>query len=463
VLGLRRAVVAVASWAAWSSTGAPARAQAKSIRAEATGTIGYSAVQTSGPVAAAGQESGPFFAVSPSVVVQYDRPRIEQSLEYAFTLNVPFDTRFRVLDPFVTYANRGTYGAHVYLTPTTELLVGLGVVQAPLNVTAVGSDPSTTPVGATPNGSSYTLQGTAQEALTKQFSETLRLTQSAAFTVGLPFDETPKIADTFAVTNGLSLEKSRERDAFTGSLALTYAHFTESQDEDLGRVPPRDQLLSTLVGSYRRDFGEAVSVQADGGVLHARSPSDSGAGFWSPTGGVAATYARRFVQAQLAYAHMAQVNLLVGDVNLVDQVALRASVPLGRSDFAVSGTAAYEYTRTLTVQADVTDPIHVILADVGITWTPRRVPNLGIGVRASVTNQDPVDPAAVGFVRETVALNVTFGYPTAAQAMQPPYISPIYRAAPVQATDFAAFAASRRPPSGEADEEAPRSPPAQRP
>jgi hypothetical protein len=436
-----------------------AAAQKFTPRASATVGVGVNAVQSdSAAGAGVALPAGPFLTLTPAVELDYDRPQLEQSLTYSFTANLQFNPDFSLSSGNATYANRAAYQAHAYLTPTVDALFGVAVTEAPLNVVAVGLQPGQVDPSTAPPGYTYNLQGAANEALTKQFSENWSGTQSGAFTFGLPINVTPAGQDLFAGTLALAAARAWSYDTGTLTASSTLAHFTAGADFTMTKQPAFDQSVDTLVASWRREWTESFSSQLDAGALVAVTLQNDQKVFKQPTGAATLDFTRPWFALEAAYLHGALLNLYLAQVQIVDEVALRYAMPIGRDrDVTASATAAYERSQAIAPDANLVDAFDLWFADAGAAWVPRAAPNFAFGLRVSVAKQDPVGtpPAGAvvaGFVRETVLATITYGYPSAATA-QPAYLSPIYRAAPVTQRDFENADLRARPTQGEPNDQ----------
>jgi hypothetical protein len=415
-----------------------AHAQRFTWRALGTAGVGYNAVQADGGGNGLAL-SGPFMAFTPELQLAYDRPRLEQSFDYAFTLNLQFDSGFR-LDPNtgLTYANRATYQAHVYVTQNVDALFGATVTQAPLNVITPGVE--TNPQTQAP-AYAYNLQGAINEAVTKQFTENWSGTQSASFAFGLPIN-LPGAArqDVYAGTLGFSAAHQWNKDTGTATVSSTLAHFTAGADlTGATHVPAFDQSYTTAVASWRHVFTESWAAQLDGGGFGEVTLQSTNGAFAQPTGAATVDFTRPSVAVELTAFHAPVLNLYLAELQVVDEVALRLSVPVGRNrELTASGTAAVEHTQAVLPTGQLGDALDLWFGDAGVAWAPRRWPNFTLGARLAVTRQEASrlnNVAVPGFTRETFLLTATYGYPTAATT-GPAFLSPIYRAAPVTQRDF---------------------------
>ena len=214
--------------------------------------------------------------LTPAVELDYDRRQLEQSLTYAFTANLQFNPDFSITSGNATYANRAVYQAHAYLTPTVDALFGASLTEAPLNTVAVAVAPGSVEPATAPPGYSYNLQGSVNEALTKQFSENWSGTESGAFTFGVPLDVKTAAQDIFAGTVALAASHAWNYDTGIVTASSTLAHFTSGTDFTGTKQPAFDQSVNTLVASWRREWTESFSTQLDGGVLQAVTLQNDG-------------------------------------------------------------------------------------------------------------------------------------------------------------------------------------------
>ncbi|HEY4122770.1 MAG TPA: hypothetical protein VGM56_33130 [Byssovorax sp.] len=427
---------AIASACATTLVGGAARADPLRGHASGTATVGENWVQTD---AGDTTGTGPFFALTPSVGATYEQPRIDQALDYTFTLNVQLNPDFSTNAGLITYAHRFAYENHVYVSPTVDFLSGVTLTEAPLNTLATGAAPSTTVVAAAP-AFGENLQGSAVAGFLEALSETTRLTESGTFTVSVPLDVTPAQPRTYGGQLGVVLEHDLgERD--TGSLTLgdTLAHFT-SGTSPLTEKPVNafNQNLTNAVLSWRHDYTADLSSKLDAGVVTSIVPGESGSLFVQPTGAASIDWSRPTYAIDLTYEHAATLDVFLADIQLVDLVALKVSAPIAlQRDFVASATASFERTRAIATDGSLVDPFNVWLVDAGVGWSPHSLPELLLGARVNVTRQEPLGALAlteVAYTRETLAFSVTYGYPSAATP-EPPYLSPTFRPAPLSGRD----------------------------
>src|SRR5262249_28498290 len=116
----------------------------------------------------------------------------------------------------------------------------------------------------------------------------------------------------FDVAPAFSVERSWLRDALGGELRVDYAYFGAVRDPSNQIVTPvQQQLISTALGRFRHDFGRSFSGELEAGVTEAMRANDGGARIWHPAGKAAVRYSHLYGQAELAYSHSMQPNLLV--------------------------------------------------------------------------------------------------------------------------------------------------------
>jgi hypothetical protein len=203
------------------------------------------------------------------------------------------------------------------------------------------------------------------------------------------------------------------------------------------------QLLTTIVGRWRRDWSPSWSSEAQLGLLviaaASSDPTVATRSAWQPSALAAIRWSKATGSAELRYAHDALPNPYIAQTLSVDAVTLQGGLPIVRAHMTLGATAGYQHARMLSVTAGVPDAsANVVVADATVGWQPIR--ELTLFARYAYfrqLGQAPIDdvPATLPSLRRTtVMIGATFVYP----ASPKPRVAtgPSSR---VDATDQAAF------------------------
>jgi hypothetical protein len=410
--------------------GAPAWAQYVTGRAAVSLAGTYTETVTDAPYPTALTQRGPSISLTPSLFLIVETPRTNNVVDYAFALTVPFASNYTAL----TYANRLNFSNRTELDPRTTLMLLLGFSAAPANALNTAQSPTDTSVDTIPTGLSYLLTLNAQESVAHELSPEMTFTQSLGGSYAVPIDPQLVRPTTMTFRPSLALSRTFGLNTLSLSAAAAYTRFGVSEGQTGEVVAGQSSLSNTLALTWLRPITQAFSVSLtlgatqnlnfDGPIVQQQT---------QPTGAAALTYAFLYAEAVLSYAHQATVNVANATTNFSDMVNLRLAAPLGTSGFSTSLNAGFNHA----VPTDgVTLPSNTYLGDVGLNYTPRRVPNLTAGLRGQVTRQTPVGDPTSSFTRYALSLSLTFTYPDpTAAAVQRPSFAPLFSAVPMTVGD----------------------------
>jgi hypothetical protein len=398
----------------WSTE---ARAQDARLQGVFTGSLGvtdnvYSSAEPDEEADpdADGPEADAFGSVSPGLLFRYDTPRTSQTLSYTFTANF-FFSQFDAS----SYTNSAAWAGRFITSPTTALSLGATGTHGQLNTLVRNQEPGQTQLDPVPGGTSTVfLQGGLSQGFSKQLSPVLTMAEGASFTAYEPLQENPPRTTNVAGT--LSAQRLWRHDTGTLALSAAYTHF-ENVNAGTDEAPlyvARDQLLASLVASWQHDYGRHFSSQLDVGVSQATDVSGGYAQLWQPVGLAAVRYAREEGQAELAYAHAAQLNVFLQQLALVDQVTLRAALPVNAAA-RLGSEGSVGVQRSQPIEEGVLGaPSTVFLADAALLWSPvTRIPDFELSLRYQHVNQ--LAPGAGGatdqIVTNTLIASVSGAFP----------------------------------------------------
>lgn len=404
--------------------GAEARAQSTRLQGVFTGSVGVTDNVLSAATPdedadpdAEGPEVDGFGSVSPGLVFRHDTPRTAQTLTYTFTASF-----YLSHSEASSYTNTAAWTGRFITSPTTALTLGATGAQGQINAIRQNTTPGQTPLDVVPEGSTTVfLQGGVNQGFSKQLSPVLTMAEAASFTVYEPLQVAPQ--RTYNAAGVLTSQRLWRHD--TGTLALSggYTHF---DNVEVGEAPDvelveRDQLVASLVASWQHDYGRYFSHQVDLGVTQATDLSGGYEQLWQPVGLAAVRYAREEGQAELAYARAAQLNVFLQQLALVDQVTLRAAMPL-TPVLGVEGSTGVQRSMPIE-EGELGDASAVFLADAALLWSPVTViPELELSLRYQHVNQlaastnDAGESATSHIVTNTLILSVSGAFPRSTEA-----------------------------------------------
>jgi hypothetical protein len=405
---------------------AAAHAQGVALQGIVSASGGYSDNIASAPdipaAGMAGPQSDSFAAISPQLVLSYGGARTVQRFSYVFSANL-----------YTTHSEANTYSHHVdwsgYFEPTarTTLLTGIDVSGGQFNAFQLQKPADQAMLAPLPQGGFGYLAASGSETLTYlpdprwRYFETLGI---AGF--GPIASQSAVTSYTFGLT--LGAQRSFTFDALSADLRSTYALFGDPPAGGNSLVGS-DQILETAAAHWRHDLRFSWSTELWAGaslVFLADDPSRYG---YQLSGGASLRYASTEGQAELAYARQAVPNVLVAQAFFVDEVSLRGSLPLGRTNLLASAGLGYQHGSLINLGSGrESNTIDVYLADAQLAWHPQPWP-LGLAVRYQRFQQSAEAPpgmmgAAPSLTRNVVLLSVSASWPNGAAPVLP-YRSPI--------------------------------------
>ena len=365
------------------------------------------------PVAGVAPKTGGAFAsLSPGAVFARSSPLVLHRLSYQFTYNL-----FFVATRANTTSNRLEYRGFYDLSPRTTLVVGSSAVE---------SNPDTaTTLGGTAilPGSTAFLAGTGDAVLAHDIAPPWRTWQGLSLFGQTPlFDAiAPRTAELGARAG---LERSFSEDALGIEARASYTLIAGSLLVDGSPAPTQRQVVAAGVASWRRDWGRQWTSAVEAGVMRVERLT-TGRGFFSPTGAAALAYANDVGDAELSYAHRTTTNALLGQSLLVDEVRLRAGLPISTSPaLAFATSSSYQRGRLIDEQGGLAAHLATLLLDAGLGWQATGA--LLVTLKYQYVQQwSDADrpPLPLSFARNAVTLGATVKFPPDAR-MPRPYRAP---------------------------------------
>ncbi len=343
-----------------------------------------------------------FLVLSPGIAYSTASPGALQRFGYTYSL-----TLYREQTDANASAQRLDYRGVFDLSPRVGLVLGAAASQArpysSMTLTSAGASE----LGAWLPGSETFVVFRGDQLLSIDVTPEVRAWQGAELAVGTPMfgADAPR---TVEGAGRLGAERLFRADAVGLETRGAYSVVTSAVGADGAAVGTVRQVVATAVGTWRHDFGLYFASRLEAGATRVQR-LESGRGFWHPTGTAALGYATDWADAELAYAHRVTTNVTLGQSSVVDEVRLRALVPLtdGREVFA-EGSAGAQRGRLIEEDATLAAHVNVYLADAALAW--RVTPWGAIALRYQYAEQRsdaPLPPLPLSFIRNTVM--VVFG------------------------------------------------------
>lgn len=403
----------LASSLATSLPASNARAQT-GPRATVGLSVGYNSIYTPFSFPTTTSAQGPFGTVAASVGDTLQTQRTTNSITASFGTYLPLNQSFQFTQNPVRYNTALKYIGNYELTPRLRMFDGVGAALIPLNTFNPNAGPVTSQLAATPTGYSYNFLGTGTLGLTERVSPKGTITWAEHFNSTLPINTNPIAARVYHLDSSLSYSTNFSLERFKLQGGSSYVHFDISESSSGGVIDPRTAYLNRLLLSWSHLWLPTLTSTIKAGVLNVLTDTSVvGTSFWQPNGGAQVLYSPLYGQAALTYTHVGGINPVTAQVTLNDQVTLRGSMPLGTTDLFLIGTGGYAKTQAISTAGVLVSPIDVWLFDFGVTWRPRRVPRLAIGVRHSWRQQTPTQNPTGAFTQQISVLTLTYAYPNA--------------------------------------------------
>jgi|GEM_PF-3437519 len=362
-------------------------------------------------------QSDGYLEVVPSLILTLAQPRVVQSLTYTLTGDVYFQH-----SEADSYLNHLEYNG--FYTPSNRAEVTLTVSgsEGRLNAFSPSQLSDLGPVLQLRPGSLTYGAAALREILLYELSQRWRLNQSLGFNAFIPIDS-GQLSTTLAADQQLGADFVQRKNAFGFALRVGYLAYLELRDIT-GTVlsPTRQQLLNSLIGRWRRDYGTQFATELAFGVVESNRAQGGGVTLWEPYALAAGRWFGERGLVELSYTHNVGPSALTAQTYVADQVFLRVNVLLvKRSPLVASGAVGYQYGRVADVeQGQDLGRNHLVTLDANLTWNPH--PSVGVFARYTFFDQIGFsgDPVVLPETRkQIVMLGVIATYPATAAAKVP--------------------------------------------
>ncbi|HEX8950438.1 MAG TPA: hypothetical protein VF945_01265 [Polyangia bacterium] len=408
--------------------GAPARAKV-TLQATTAAAVGWTDNVLNAPdeliPMGPARESDFFFQLVPGAVLSSASPRLLQRLAYNFTADL-----FVHHSEANSYSNSLEWAGDVATSKTTNLLLTAQTQQGRISTFNLNQQSSGTTIAVLPQNANINFfSQNVTESLDWTPTGKWRVSQLALFRAFIPTDRGVQ-PDVYEAQGDLAFDRLFRLDSLGMLLRESFIDYEPPRDP-MTDVPvgfSQKQVLTTLLGRWRRDWSPSWSSEAALGAVNAvgvsNDPMAPNQTAWEPSALAAIRYARELAIGELRYAHDVTPNPLAGSTFSTDEAALQAGLPIVRAKMFLGATAAYQFARQLPLLAGVQRATaHVALVDFTIGWQPR--PEVGVFARYSLYDQFGAKPVGTvpatlpDLTRNTVLVGVNVIYPAVAAARVP--------------------------------------------
>jgi len=416
------------AFVALGAVAAPARAKV-TLQATTTATAGWTDNVLNAPdeptMNGPRRESDFFFQLVPGAILSSASPRLLQRLAYNFTADL-----FVSHTEANSYSNSLEWAGDIAASRTANVILTAQTQQGRISTFNLNQQSSGAAIAVLPQNADINFfSQNATESLDATPTAQWRISQLALFRAFIPTDRGVQ-PDVYEAQADLGFDRLFRLDSLGALLRVSFIDY-EAPRDTMTDVPVgfnQQQVLTTLLGRWRRDWSPFWSTEAALGVVNAVGTSNDPMAptqtAWEPSALAAIRYSKELGVAELRYAHDVTPNPLAGSTFSTDEAALQAGLPIVRAKMFLGLTAAYQYARQLPLLPGVeTATAHVVLVDFTIGWQPR--PEVGVFARYSLYDQfgsPPVMdvPATLpDLTRSTVLVGINVIYPAVAAARVP--------------------------------------------
>jgi hypothetical protein len=322
-----------------------------------------------------------WLGATPEVAVVFARPRTIAQLTYALTGTAHTQLPFEL-------ANRLTLGVSHDVSKTTLVFGSTEIFQTSLSNLLVSRPAAETQLAVLPAADSRFVGFRGTEGLSWEASPRVRIGQGLDATMVSSLDSPPTrnyLANAF-----VSADRTWKLDAIGVEARGGYAS---------NQVTPRlnQKIVTVALGPrWRHDFSARLSTFAAAGGMLILSPDPGGGIVLASAARGSLLYTIGTTRFDLNAVSGAEPNILTGQILRINQVSLRASLPISERH-RVFGGASIGYLRGGPVRvrrADLTGDFQGVLADADLTWQP--LDSLQVFARYQFYDQiaeSPADPA----------------------------------------------------------------------
>jgi hypothetical protein len=253
------------------------------------------------------------------------------------------------------------------LTGRDDLFLSADLGRTSQNLATLQQSASTTPLAAQATGRTIFLTAAVSENWTRLLSPDWTTRQLSSSLWYVPINASPRQPQRLDFDNSFGADRHWIRDTLGADVRAGYFESTA-----VGSLPAQRQLITGLQGRWQRELARSWTSELQFGATAAMRSVAPGGQIWAPTGRAAVRYRTEDGEAEGYYGRTMRPNLFIGQNFLTDEVALRGSIPLGRSTgLRASGSVGYLHNRLIDLANSVlSTSTDVFVADAALGWSP---------------------------------------------------------------------------------------------
>lgn len=421
------------------------------IGAGLTDNVDLSPRSSDEPGARTAQGDG-FTELEPGVLLTLGDDRMAHQLGYHFLATLFFDQ-----SAVNSYAHRADWLSFYELGERQRLVLNASVSYGRQNMLTLLSAASGGTPAAYRSGRDQFLSLEADQGWFVDFAAPWALEQTLRVSAFLPQD-TPTQPKTVSTEAGLALTRSWDRLQLGARLAqeytstLAYDSAPRDPEQPAAPAPPRVPATHLMVTTLLATSGYELDPEWRGelrlGMLRAAAADDSNTQLFHPAAQAALRYAVNETEAELSFAHTVRQNLFLADTFLLEELRLRARLPLAAArteapSWLAEGSVGYEHGQSVDlVRGAIGGPgVDLLLGDAALLW--RLHTWMEWSLRYQFSYQSAVGGALAlpEISRHLALVSVTFRYPPERM----PTLQPRERLNPSDPAEWQRLLPSERP------------------
>jgi hypothetical protein len=348
-----------------------------------------------------------FAILSPGVVYAVEEAAQTHKLSYTYVANL-----YATESASNGYSNRLEWEGFYIVSRLVELEAGASVIQSHHHTLQTLANASATAVSAAFPGTSPFVLARLGEALSARPWRNWTLREAVTAGLQTPIFPGIEAPTTFELSTRLGADR-RIRDHAVGvEVGADYSIIDNSVDSSGRRLGPQSQVILPARGRWRHDWSRRFTSELSAGAVHVWKIT-SDASFWQPTGLALLAYTTRDGEAEVSYRRTVRTDLFLGNTFLIDEFALRGSLPLDkRATVVLDASGGIQDARLIDLDGELATELDVWLVDVGGSW--QALDHLRVGLRYQHIDQvsgAELPPLPLSFVRNTIMATATLEYP----------------------------------------------------
>ncbi|MEO7327279.1 MAG: hypothetical protein ABI193_01790 [Minicystis sp.] len=336
-----------------------ARAQAWTAYPTVNLLAGYTIAQVFGPypVDDAYALSGPQLTPSFSLLSTYETPSSLTRGTTQLASVIPFDNSLHFVTKRFNFHGQLNFTTTVDLDPRTDLrsIVNAGIT--PVNVLAgVVVDASQTPLDVAPDGVSYLINGSVEETVHHLLTRRAAIAASAVLRYNLPYNPEKPRPSSLIFKPSVTGTYSQGDNTFTltpGTQMIRFGAGYVNQTVSDAHY----QFVNTIKGSWSRPIHRTLKGTLNAGINQTFSLGTGSGSSLSGMGGLSLVADVNVAKLSLSYTHDTAVNGLTAQINVSDLLTLQVTAPVGLTARLASFGITYTHSEPIAGDGTLTGNI----------------------------------------------------------------------------------------------------------